>query len=102
MFKVSDIDAEYFPPKEDIILQNEAPTDLYILVSGAVVCKLYSIYKLKCKEMELKKVPSNIVFYCYRTLHLMLMVMIKFKGKQLLEIRLERLEFYAIDHNLLR
>ncbi|RID60478.1 hypothetical protein BRARA_F03631 [Brassica rapa] len=33
---VSDIDAEYFPPKEDIILQNEAPTDLYILVSGAV------------------------------------------------------------------
>jgi len=29
--------AEYFPPKEDVILQNEAPTDLYILVSGAVV-----------------------------------------------------------------
>ncbi|XP_022715549.1 potassium channel KAT3-like isoform X2 [Durio zibethinus] len=34
---VSDIDAEYFPPKEDVILQNEAPTDLYILVSGAAV-----------------------------------------------------------------
>ncbi|ESR62925.1 hypothetical protein CICLE_v10014336mg [Citrus x clementina] len=33
---VSDMDAEYFPPKEDVILQNEAPTDLYILVSGAV------------------------------------------------------------------
>ncbi|XP_068323935.1 potassium channel KAT1-like [Pyrus communis] len=32
---VSEIDAEYFPPKEDVILQNEAPTDLYILVSGA-------------------------------------------------------------------
>lgn len=29
--------AEYFPPKVDIILQNEAPTDIYILVSGAVV-----------------------------------------------------------------
>jgi hypothetical protein len=29
--------AEYFPPKEDVILQNEAPTDLYILVTGAVV-----------------------------------------------------------------
>lgn len=29
--------AEYFPPKEDVILQNEAPTDFYILVSGAVV-----------------------------------------------------------------
>ncbi|KAF2552986.1 hypothetical protein F2Q68_00035867, partial [Brassica cretica] len=36
LISVSDIDAEYFPPKEDIILQNEAPTDLYILVSGAV------------------------------------------------------------------
>ena len=29
--------AEYFPPKEDIMLQNEAPTDFYILVTGAVV-----------------------------------------------------------------
>lgn len=28
---------EYFPPREDVILQNEAPTDLYILVTGAVV-----------------------------------------------------------------
>ncbi|KAM7505952.1 hypothetical protein LguiB_004856 [Lonicera macranthoides] len=34
---VSEMEAEYFPPKEDVILQNEAPTDLYILVSGAVV-----------------------------------------------------------------
>ncbi|XVF27335.1 hypothetical protein REPUB_Repub14bG0098500 [Reevesia pubescens] len=33
---VSEMDAEYFPPKEEVILQNEAPTDLYILVSGAV------------------------------------------------------------------
>lgn len=32
--------AEYFPPREDIILQNEAPTDLYILVNGAVVISL--------------------------------------------------------------
>ncbi|KAI4380946.1 hypothetical protein MLD38_007074 [Melastoma candidum] len=33
---VSEMRAEYFPPKEDVILQNEAPTDLYILVTGAV------------------------------------------------------------------
>ncbi|XP_044461595.1 potassium channel KAT1-like isoform X2 [Mangifera indica] len=33
---VSEMDAEYFPPKEDVILQNEAPTDLYLLVSGEV------------------------------------------------------------------
>lgn len=29
--------AEYFAPNEDVILQNEAPTDFYILVNGAVV-----------------------------------------------------------------
>nr|XP_029119078.1 potassium channel KAT2 isoform X2 [Elaeis guineensis] len=33
---VTEMQAEYFPPKEDVILQNETPTDLYILVSGAV------------------------------------------------------------------
>lgn len=32
--------AEYFPPKEDVILQNEAPTDFYILVNGTAVIKL--------------------------------------------------------------
>lgn len=31
--------AEYFPPKEDVLLQNEAPNDIYILVSGTVVSK---------------------------------------------------------------
>lgn len=29
--------AEYFPPKVDIVLQNEIPTDFYIIASGAVV-----------------------------------------------------------------
>ncbi|KAM7268360.1 hypothetical protein ACFE04_010526 [Oxalis oulophora] len=33
---VSEMKAEYFSPKEDVILQNEAPTDFYILVSGIV------------------------------------------------------------------
>ncbi|KAK3022724.1 hypothetical protein RJ639_046391 [Escallonia herrerae] len=33
---VSEMEAEYFPPKENVILQNEAPTDLYIIVLGAV------------------------------------------------------------------
>ncbi|CAK9166356.1 unnamed protein product [Ilex paraguariensis] len=32
---VSEIEAEYFPPKEDVILQNEAPAEMYIVVSGA-------------------------------------------------------------------
>ncbi|KAG0464103.1 hypothetical protein HPP92_020172 [Vanilla planifolia] len=34
---VSEMKAEYFPPREDVILQNEAPTDFYILVTGSVV-----------------------------------------------------------------
>nr|GEZ12108.1 potassium channel AKT1-like [Tanacetum cinerariifolium] len=33
---VSDMKAEYFPPKEDVILQNKAPADFYVLVTGAV------------------------------------------------------------------
>ncbi|CAJ1975445.1 unnamed protein product [Sphenostylis stenocarpa] len=33
---VTEMEADYFPPKEDVILQNESPTDLYMLVSGAV------------------------------------------------------------------
>ncbi|XP_051206276.1 potassium channel KAT2 isoform X1 [Lolium perenne] len=33
---VTTLEAEYYPPKETVILQNETPTDAYILVSGAV------------------------------------------------------------------
>ncbi|KAE8674391.1 Potassium channel KAT3 [Hibiscus syriacus] len=33
---VSEMKAEFFPAKVEIILQNEIPTDIYILVSGAV------------------------------------------------------------------
>ncbi|XP_019157682.1 PREDICTED: potassium channel KAT3-like [Ipomoea nil] len=33
---VSELKAEYFPPKVDIIIQNEIPTDFYVIVSGAV------------------------------------------------------------------
>ncbi|XWS73082.1 hypothetical protein CRYUN_Cryun02cG0095200 [Craigia yunnanensis] len=34
---VSEMKAEYYPPNEDVILQNEGPTEMYILVTGAVV-----------------------------------------------------------------
>ncbi|CAL4947379.1 unnamed protein product [Urochloa decumbens] len=33
---VTEMQAEYFAPKEDIMLQNEKPSDLYLLVSGSV------------------------------------------------------------------
>lgn len=35
--QVTEMQAEYFAPKEDIILQNEYPSDLHLLVTGAVV-----------------------------------------------------------------
>ncbi|KAF7830260.1 potassium channel AKT1-like [Senna tora] len=34
---VAEMKAEYFPPREQVILQNEAPTDFYIIVTGSVV-----------------------------------------------------------------
>lgn len=46
MLKVSEMKAEYFPPKEDVILQNEAPTDFYILVTGAVVSSELVLLKI--------------------------------------------------------
>ncbi|KAL0873592.1 hypothetical protein Bca101_023297 [Brassica carinata] len=33
---VSKMKAEYIPPREDVIMQNEAPDDVYIIVSGEV------------------------------------------------------------------
>ncbi|EXB60466.1 Potassium channel KAT3 [Morus notabilis] len=38
---VSEMKAEYFPPKVDIILQNEIQTDFYILVTGSVDVIVY-------------------------------------------------------------
>ena len=51
--KVSEMEAEYFPPKEVVILQNETPTNLYILVSGAVVSEL-DIYYIASQIFLLK------------------------------------------------
>ncbi|KAJ4799479.1 potassium channel protein [Rhynchospora pubera] len=40
---VTKMKPEYIPPKEDVILQNEAPEDIYIVVSGYVEVMHYSI-----------------------------------------------------------
>uniref|UniRef100_A0A0D9UY69 Potassium channel n=1 Tax=Leersia perrieri TaxID=77586 RepID=A0A0D9UY69_9ORYZ len=37
---VTEMEAEYYPPREVVILQNEAPTDVYILVSGQVEARI--------------------------------------------------------------
>ncbi|XP_042467996.1 potassium channel AKT2-like [Zingiber officinale] len=36
LFLVTNMKAEYLPPREDVIMQNEAPEDVYIIVSGEV------------------------------------------------------------------
>ncbi|KAG6398671.1 hypothetical protein SASPL_140138 [Salvia splendens] len=36
MLLVADMKAEYIPPREDVIIQKEAPDDVYIIVSGEV------------------------------------------------------------------
>lgn len=34
--QVANMKAEYIPPREDVVMQNEAPDDIYIIVSGEV------------------------------------------------------------------
>ncbi|KAI5056015.1 hypothetical protein GOP47_0029536 [Adiantum capillus-veneris] len=46
---VTEMRPEYFPPGEDVILQNEAPTEFYVVVSGAV-SELY-IHGNDCEEI---------------------------------------------------
>ena len=56
--------AEYFPPKVDIILQNEIPTDFYILVSGAVVFNLsvsLSLFLLHSHSMQYHMQNPNCI-----------------------------------------
>ncbi|KAK3033875.1 hypothetical protein RJ639_032780, partial [Escallonia herrerae] len=65
---VSVMKAEYFPPKEDVILQNEAPTDLYILVTGAVVdlITIRNGIEQVIGELKTGDVCGEIGLLCYR------------------------------------
>nr|AAF81249.1 putative potassium channel protein Mkt1p [Mesembryanthemum crystallinum] len=64
---VSEMKAEYFPPKEDVILQNEAPTDLYVLVSGAVeFIVLRNGTEQVVREATSGEVCGEIGVLCYR------------------------------------
>lgn len=65
---MSEIKAEYFPPKVDIILQNEIPTDFYVIVSGAVVKHLslpltFSFYAISDAKSELYLKVQDVVTY---------------------------------------
>ncbi|XP_060961425.1 potassium channel AKT1 isoform X2 [Cannabis sativa] len=64
---VSEMKAEYIPPKEDVILQNEAPTDLYILVTGAVELIIQrSGVEQAIGEAKNGDVVGEIGLLCYR------------------------------------
>lgn len=64
---VSEMKAEYFPPKEDVILQNEAPTDFYILVTGAVdLLVLKNGVEQSVGEAKSGDLCGEIGVLCYR------------------------------------
>ncbi|XP_058191786.1 potassium channel AKT2/3-like [Rhododendron vialii] len=49
---VADMKAEYVPPREDVIMHNDAPEDIYIIASGEVEM-------ISC-EMEKKRVVGSL------------------------------------------
>ncbi|KAL3616113.1 hypothetical protein CASFOL_040407 [Castilleja foliolosa] len=64
---VSEMKPEYFPLREDIIMKDEAPTDLYVLVNGAV--DLISVNDGKetvLAELKRGDVCGEIGVLCYR------------------------------------
>ncbi|KAJ4958146.1 hypothetical protein NE237_025257 [Protea cynaroides] len=64
---VSEMKAEYFPPKEDVILQNEAPTDFYMLVTGAVdlVIRKNGMEQV-VRELKAGDVFGEVGVLCYK------------------------------------
>ncbi|KAJ0260291.1 Ankyrin repeat-containing domain-containing protein [Hirschfeldia incana] len=65
---VSEMKAEYFPPKEDVILQNEAPTDFYILVNGTAdqLVVQESGTENAVKEVKAGDIIGEIGVLCYK------------------------------------
>uniref|UniRef100_A0A7N0VJG2 Potassium channel n=1 Tax=Kalanchoe fedtschenkoi TaxID=63787 RepID=A0A7N0VJG2_KALFE len=64
---VTEMKPEYFPPREDVVLQNEAPTDLYVLVTGAVdlIAQSNGIEQV-VGELKTGDVCGEIGVLCYR------------------------------------
>ncbi|KAL3644367.1 RAC-alpha serine/threonine-protein kinase [Castilleja foliolosa] len=65
---VSEMRAEYYPPKEDVILRNEAPTDFYIIATGAVDLLLSSEKRGDevVGEAKFGEIFGEIGVLCYR------------------------------------
>ncbi|XP_064950005.1 potassium channel AKT1-like isoform X1 [Musa acuminata AAA Group] len=63
---VSEMKGEYFPPGEDVILQNEAPTDFYILVTGTLEVINHKDEKEIVQVAKKGDVLGEIGVLCYR------------------------------------
>ncbi|XLS69373.1 hypothetical protein HN51_020396 [Arachis hypogaea] len=97
---VSEMKPEYFPPKEDVILQNEAPTDFYVLVTGAVEvilkgqnrteqASLFVVGEIKAGELV-----GEVGVLCYRP------QMFTVRTKRLCQLlRLSRTTFINLAHS---
>ncbi|KAG6651907.1 potassium channel AKT2/3-like [Carya illinoinensis] len=53
LIMVAKMKAEYVPPREDVIMQNEAPEDIYIIVSGEVEI-------LECEKDQRERVIATL------------------------------------------
>ncbi|CAA3033771.1 potassium channel AKT1-like [Olea europaea subsp. europaea] len=64
---ISEIKPEYSPPREDVILQNEAPSDLYILITGAMDLISYrNGIEQVVGEIKTGDVCGEVGVLCYR------------------------------------
>ncbi|XP_021738015.1 potassium channel AKT1-like isoform X2 [Chenopodium quinoa] len=65
---VSEVKVEYFPPNEDVILQDEAPTDLYVVVAGAMklIVRRQGVEEV-VKELKSGDVCGELGVVCYRS-----------------------------------
>ncbi|XP_061346258.1 potassium channel AKT1-like isoform X1 [Gastrolobium bilobum] len=92
---VTEMKAEYFPPKEDVVLQNEAPTDFYIFVTGAaeLIIRKNGIEQV-VGEAQSGDVVGEIGVLCYRP------QIFTVRTKRLSQIlRLNRTTFINLAHS---
>ncbi|KAL9330886.1 hypothetical protein ACSQ67_000496 [Phaseolus vulgaris] len=92
---VSEMKAEYFPPKEDVILQNEAPTDFYIFITGSadLITQTNGLEQI-VGEVRPGDVVGEIGVLCYKP------QLFTVRTKRLSQIlRLNRTTFLNLTHS---
>ncbi|XP_027113168.2 potassium channel AKT2/3 [Coffea arabica] len=106
---VADVTAEYLPPREDVILHNEAPDDVYIIVSGEVEIiasdmeKERVVWTLKPGDMfgEVGAFCCRPQCFTYRTK--MLSQLLRLKTSALIEaMKIDREDNIAMIRNFLK